>query len=270
MTATIELSKTNNDTIELFNIGRLVNLKIGTWSGQRKLICEDMVSVNIDMLLVPKSELQAITHLEHKARKYLAKWSIPFDIASAHFVPINLLSDVERKLSSIREEFFRAVENFIGRFTHVATPRLLKEKFKFEWYTFRISGLNMVQETNEIDNFIEDYISTMRQETINFCELMTARVNEKPFGDETESKKLTGRSLSMFRKHIERFQKMNIFEDTKIEKMLNEFTDNFLDAHVIPSDFEHGETKLAVTRELFKITKQASEFIGQLKKRIAL
>ncbi len=66
---------------------------------------------------------------------------------------------------------------------------------------------------------------------------------------------------------------MNIFGDTEIATMLSEFEERFLDEHVSPSDFENGNMKNAVTRELAKITKQAEdegEFIGKLKRRIVL
>lgn len=331
MTTTIELPKISDDTISLFNVGCLINLRVGTWSARRMLTREDMVSMDVDphnlpedlvnpgrKLLVPKAELQLLTHLEQKARKYLEKWSVPFGISNCHFVPINLLNDVEQELSSTKDAFFREVDNFIGRFSEMrevmqesygefwekclkhlypANPRLLRQKFKFEWHMFRIAGLNSIQETsvidamaqadirkeksnelrsqmqNQVSDFVENYVSTMRQETVNFCKLMSARINEQPFGDETEPKKFTARAFTMFRNHVKKFQTMNIFGDTEIATMLSKFEERFLDEHVSPSDFDCTEMKYAVTTELAKITKQAEdegEFLGKLKRRVII
>ncbi len=334
-TTTVELPQVDQDTISLFSVGTLVNLRIGTWSGRKMLSRQDMTSVGIDpdalpkdivnlgrKLLVPKSELQVMTHLEQRARKYLAKWSVPFGIADCHFVPMNMLEDVEGELKSIKEAFFKGVDSFILRFGDMRdvvkdkhpefwekclrqhyppTPELLRKKFKFDWYMFRIAGMNSIQESDltnilageevkqervkelrgqmqgEVSNFVNEYATSMRTETIKFCELMTARVNGQPYGEEIESKKLTPRSLSMFKKYVDRFKNMNIFGDQEIEKMLNQFRDQFLDLGVKPSDLDSHHMKSSITSSLAEIRKAASlegegtsQFLGQLKRKITL
>jgi hypothetical protein len=279
MTTTTTQPTVKEDTINLFKLGTLVNLKVSTWSGRKALTRADIMDVGLDpdglpesivnlgsKFLVPKTELQALNHLEQKARKYLDKWSVAFGISNAHFVPAKMLPSVEQELSEVKKEFFEAVDSFVSRFGQMRdavkeqhpefwekclkncypkTPQLLRDKFKFNWFMFKVSGMD-VQETDlneamaseqvkqervnelrsqmqkEVSGFVEDYAKTMRAETIKFCDLMTARVNEQPFGDEDEPKKLTGRSIDMFRRYADRFRNMNIFGYNEVEKMLNE------------------------------------------------
>jgi len=66
--------------------------------------------------MVPKSELQALTQIEQRARKALERWSVPFGIANAHFVPSKMLPTVEQQIEGLKEEFFTRVDSFITRF----------------------------------------------------------------------------------------------------------------------------------------------------------
>jgi len=333
-TATQEQS-TGTKPINLFEVGCLVNLKIGMWSGRKMLTRSDLVRVGYDpdhlpadvvnlgrKLMVPKSELQSLTQIEQRARKALERWSVPFGIANAHFVPATMLPTVEAQIAELKEEFFQRVDSFIARFDDLVStvksshpdfwekclkghyphnPQALRAKFTFEWYTFKIAGMGSIEEASvtdiiaeqqvrderaselraqmqtEVGKFVGEYVSSMRDETTRFCDLMTARINGVPFGDETDSKRLTPKSIACFRKYVDRFLQMNIFGDKEIEDMLVQFRDTFLDHGVGPKDFESANIKSGVTKALEAIrTKAASEgansgqFIGELKRRVTL
>lgn len=334
-TATVQEPKSDNDTINLFEVGCLVNLKIGMWSGRKMLTRHDLTSVGYDpnllpeeivnlgrKLMVPKSELQALGQIEQRARKALDRWSVPFGIANAHFVPAKMLPTVEQQIADLKTEFFQRVDSFISRFDDLvkkvreshpefwykclrnhypANPQALRTKFQFDWFTFKIAGMGSIQEAstdeiiaqqkmqdekevelrkqmqNEVGEFVGEYVMAMRNETIRFCELMTARINGKPFGDEKDSKRLTPKSISCFRNYVDRFRSMNIFGDGEIEKMLTEFRNTFLDTGVAPQDFESATVKDSITKSLEAIRNKAategdssSKFIGELKRRIVI
>ena len=334
-TATMGKPTTNSDTINLFDVGCLVNLKIRQWSGRKMLTRADLVRVGYDpdqlpedivnlgrKLMVPKSEIQALTQIEQRARKALERWSTPFGIANCHFVPLTMLPTVEQQIKELRIEFFTRVDSFISRFDDLTTkvkeahpdfwekclkgnyptnPKRLRERFRFEWYTFRIAGMGSIEETSvegmiaqqkvqdareielkqqmkeEVEEFVGEYVTSMRNETIRFCDLMTARINGQPFGDEEDSKKLTPKSISCFRKYVDRFRSMNIFGDGEVEKMLLEFRDTFLDSGVSPKDFESSTVKNSISKSLEAIrNKTAAEgesggrFIGELKRKVTL
>ena len=120
--------KNDKDTINLFDVGCLVNLSIGMWSGRKMITEEDLRKVGIDptslpkdivnygrKLLVPKSELKVMNNIQQRARVYLDKWSKSFGISSSHFVPVKMLPSVEQELKGLKEEFFAAVDSFVSR-----------------------------------------------------------------------------------------------------------------------------------------------------------
>ncbi len=334
-TTTVQEPKTDQDTINLFSVGCLVNLKVGLWSARKMLTRADLVRLGHDpdnlpkeivnlgrKLLVPKSEIQVLTNIEQRARKTLEKWSTPFGICNAHFVPAKMLPTVDQQIKELQKEFFERVDSFIARFddltqmvkdsypdfwdkclkgNYPSNPKALRERFKFDWYTFKIAGMGSIEETtvdeviakqkiqteregelrlqmqNEVGEFVEEYVTSMRSETIRFCDLMTARINGQPFGDETDSKKLTPKSISCFRNYVDRFRQMNIFGDDKIEKMLSEFRDTFLDSGVTAQDFESANIKTSISKSLEAIRNRAaaegescSKFIGELKRKVYL
>lgn len=334
-TTTVQEPKSDQDTINLFDVGCLVNLKIRMWSGRKMLTRADLVRVGYDpdqlpeevvnlgrKLMVPKSELQALTQIEQRARKALERWSVPFGIANSHFVPASMLLTVEQQIKELRKEFFTRVDSFISRFDdlvekvktahpdfwnkclkgHYPTnPKSLRDRFQFDWYTFKIAGMGSIEETtvedviakqkilgerekelrsqmqSEVGEFVGEYVTSMRNETIRFCDLMTARINGKPFGEETDSKKLTPKSLSCFRNYVDRFRQMNIFGDGEVEKMLSEFRDTFLDSGVAPQDFDNATVKTSVSKALEAIRSKAategesgSKFIGELRRKVVL
>jgi len=324
-----------HNTINLFDVGALINLKIGTWSARKMITRADLISVGYDpdqlpdeicnlgrKLLVPKSEIQHLTNIEQQARKNIERWSVPFGVASAHFVPLKMLPTVEQQLKELKDEFFSRVDNFIMRFDELketikkshptfweqclqnhypSNPKALRDRFQFDWYIFKIAGMESIEGTNveemvaqqkvqdertqelrakmqtEVGEFVEDYVLAMRKETIRFCELMTARVNGRAYGDEADAKKLTPKSIACFRKYVDRFKQMNIFGDAKIEKMLSDFRSTFLDFGVAPKDFESATIQDGITTALKAIRSNAasegescSKFIGELSRKVVL
>ncbi len=321
-------------TVNLFDVGCLVNLNVGAWSGRKMLTRADMVEMktNPDLLpedivnlgrklLVPRSELAKITKIEQKARKALAQWSVPFGIANSHFVPIKKVNEVEKVLSELRDDFNALVKSFIERFSEMknsvrekhgdfwhrclqqhypSSPEKLRSKFYFEWHLFKIAGMDSIQETDinelmaneqvkqekinelrktmkqEVEDFTQDYVQTMRKETIEFCNLVEARVNGTIYKDEQEAKKLTARSLTYFKKYIDKFSTMNVFEDHEVEKLLNNLKEQFLDGDVTPGDLDNNNVKNSLSQALSSIRKvaqqdeQKSEFLNSLKRNIVI
>lgn len=335
MSSTAQEVESKQNTINLFDIGVLVNLRIKMWTARKIITRADLIEVGFDpdklpadicnlgrKMLVPKSEIQALTRIDQRARKSLERFSVPFGICNAHFIPIKMLITVEQQLMELQTEFFTRVDSFITRFdelknkvkeTHPefwekclkhnypSDPKALRERFQFDWYTFRIAGMGSIEETsveeaiasqkiqteregelrqqmrNEVGVFVEGYVSTMRKETVEFCNLMTARINGTLLENEVETKKLTPRSISCFRKYVDRFRNMNIFGEKEIEKMLIDFKDTYLDSGVVPGDFGSARVKDSITSALSAIGDKAategesgSQFIGQLKRRVRI
>lgn len=324
-----------SETINLFNLGCLINPTIGMWSGRKILNKKDLLNVGLDpnklpsdivnygrKLLVSREELQKMARIEQRARRAIVQYSVPFNIANAHFVPIKHLPSIEASLIEFKKEFFEAVDSFISRFEAIkgevqkqhpefyerclkqyypSSPQMLRNKFHFSWSIFKIAGFDNLKETTveelmaseelknekksllrdkmkeEVEDFVQQYVISMRAETIKFCDFMSARLNGKPYGDEEEGRKLTGRTISYLRKHIDKFSDMNIFDDNQIEDMLKEFKDQFLDSTITPSDFDNDKVRNAVTTALVNLRNVTaaedsgmSEFLNNLKRKIVI
>ncbi len=129
----------------------------------------------------------------------------------------------------------------------------------------------------EVGNFVEEYVSAMRGETVRFCDLLSARINGTPFEDEASPKKLTPRSLKYFRKYVDRFRRFNVFGDDEIEKMLADFRSEFMGGDETPKNFQGDGVKAAVTAALSKIrvkaandSEQTSKFVNRLRRRVVI
>lgn len=316
MTTTVVETPTQADqTINLFDVGVLINLGIGTWSGRKMCSAADYRKMGLDpdklpndivnlgrKLLVPKNELQVMTKIEQRARSYLSNWSVPFGAVNSHFIPITILPSVETHLKDLQKEFFERVDSFVSRFSDMkktiqqshgefwnkclknhypSNPASLRNKFKFDWFVFEIKEASKDESKQkmqeQVGNFVEQYVSVMRTETIAFCDLMTARVNGQTYKDEERPKELTPRSLSMFKKYVDRFKQMNIFGDQEIEKMLTEFSSQFMNVGTVPSDLDSVDIKQGITKTLEIIRKKAesqggegSKFINSLKHKVVI
>lgn len=315
ITTVIETLTQADQTIQLFSVGCLINLNIGTWSGRKLCTAGDYKKMGLDLdklppdlvnlgrkLLVEKTELQVMTKIEQRARSYLSNWSVPFGAVNGHFVPITILPSVEAHLKELREEFFERVDSFVSRFDDMkkavqekygefwnkclknhypSNPALLREKFKFDWFIFEIKEASKDKSRQkmqeQIGSFVEQYVNAMRSETIEFCELMTARINGQTYKDEEKPKELTPRSLSMFKKYVDRFKQMNIFGDQEIETMLTEFSGQFMDVGTVPGDLDSADIKKGITKTLETIRKKAtsqgeegSKFIKSLKRKVVI
>jgi uncharacterized protein YeeX (DUF496 family) len=192
----------SEETIKLFDLGCLVNLKIGYWSARKMVSRADLISVKLDpdalpkdlvnygrKLLVSKNEIQTISKVEQRARSYLAKYSAPFEAANCFFVPNKMIADLEHNLKCFKKDFFDVVDSFIVRFAELKeevkkqhpeffekclrqfyphTAESLRSKFYFEWHMFTISNINSMQQTSSEE--IEFKREKLQQEANNFAE----------------------------------------------------------------------------------------------------
>ena len=309
-------------TTKLFDLGSLVNLRVGSWSGRRMLTETDLRSMGIDplnlpadlvnlgrKLLVPKSSLQRITKIEARGRFVLSKYSVPFGAIQAYFVPIKLLPTVLAQLQTLRDDFELEVDSFIERFgeareeikikhsefyekclssSYPLDPKTLRKKYYFKWTVFKIDGISSITSLSDTDaiqlkkementtkEFVGEYVETMRSKTIDFCNLVAARVKGEPLEGEEKAKKVTPRSIAMFRKAIANFQNMNIFNDDKVESLLQDLGKKFLGSTKTPSDFESSDMKTSLLAALDSIKSEAtkdsgSQFISAAKRKIVL
>jgi len=220
----------------------------------------------------------------------LIAWREEFFEAVDSFV--KRFGDMRQAVQDAHPEFYdRCLKNH-----YPGNPAKLREKFRFDWATFKMSPFD-IQETdyNELivedkvrqemlaerrkmakeqaGKFMEEYVGTLRKGVVDFCELMTARVQGKPYGEEDKSKKLTGRTIGTFRKAIQKFKDMNIWGDDDIDKMLTKFRDDYLDEGASVKDLGGGLSN-DVAKALKAIREKAEEDVssqfGGLKRKVVI
>lgn len=299
--------------MKLFEQGALCSLNISRWSGTIQLSRQDMKALGINPDALPKElttngkkslispiELSSITRIESKARSYLSYKSTHFILPGCVFVPKGFFKEVEDKLSDLAKEYSKAVDEFILKFDtlknnvkekypefwgktlknfYPENPQILRSKFDFRFHFFKIDSLDAQkheQMQKEVQEFVGEYVGAMRHRTIEFCNLMEARLLGRPFGDEEETKQLTGKSLSSFRKYIDDFSKLNIFGDSEIETLLTSFRKDHMNEFNTVETFDNNLVKSAVVKALDVIRNKASnldegsKFIDSLKRKIEL
>ncbi len=170
----------------------------------------------------------------------------------------------------------------------------LRAKFYFKYFVFKVAGLGETQEMSveeamamnaavqerskvlkrqmaeEVGEFVQQAVSTLRQETVKFCDLVAARVNGTALEGEEEPKKLTARSLGCFKKYVEWFGQMNLFGDDQIESMLQEFRQTYLDPFSSPTSLQTPQMQEAITARMAEIRKLAAAENGEMSKFIKM
>ena len=114
-----------NKMDKIFNYGILVQLKVGYWTGQRRLIPSDIGFtnevprdlINLGQLnLLSKHVKASIRSVESGARYYLKNISFPFPIGEAHFVPLDAVPEMISKFEESQKEFNAIKVDFIRKY----------------------------------------------------------------------------------------------------------------------------------------------------------
>lgn len=170
----------------------------------------------------------------------------------------------------------------------------LRQKFYFKFFVFKVAGFGETQEMSveeaiamhaavqdrtkvlkkqmaeEVGEFVQQAVNTLRQETVRFCDLVAARVNGRPLDGETEPKKLTARSLGCFKKYVDWFSQMNLFGDDQIESMLHDFRETYLNPFSSPTEFQSTQMQEAITARMAEIRRLAAAENGEMSKFIKM
>lgn len=201
--------------------------------------------------------------------------------------------DAMRK--TIQEEHSEFYEKCL-KLHYPTNPAALREKFHFNWATYKMAPFDIDEtDANELiandkirrelleekrkmakeqaGQFVEEYVGTLRQGVVEFTQLMTARVQGKPYGDEDEPKKLTGRAIGAFRNAIQKFKDMNIWGDNEIDKMLTDFRTQYLGDDASIKSLEGGlagDVSKALSAIRAKAEEDVSSKFGGLKRKVVI
>ena len=150
----------------VFTHGNLVDINVSVWSGQRRMLPEDLglakekiseiFSLGHKNLIPP--EIQAeFKCLEYKARNLLLKNSLPFEFGFARFVPKKVMLKFAEDMELIIEEFNKKADDFAANYENykqVMHPNFLKAAEQ-AYARMRIITKERVNKENYVAEFME-------------------------------------------------------------------------------------------------------------------
>jgi len=237
----------------LFEKGCLVQLTVRKWGGIKKIdknrlaqMVESPEWMNATKKLVDPESLKPICKVGNAARTYLNTISLPFPLQGMVFVPKDMISRVDERLTEFKNEFNIAVSEFIegydslretamiylgNLFNEVDYPVNLRDKFSISWRFIILDVPNgnsgiLAPEVYEREKakFIQTMeeartlaIASLREEFASMVERITDRFSESSNGKPKIFKNAT---VDSFYGYFETFKERNIFKDEQLAQIV--------------------------------------------------
>ena len=240
----------------MFEKGCLVQLSIRKWGGVKKIDKNNLAKmvqngdhdwVTATKKLVDPDSLKPICKVGNAARSYLGSVSLPFPINGLVFVPKEMISRVDERLTQFGEEFNQKVGEFIAEydrlreramiylaelFNEVDYPTDLREKFSFLWRFVILDVPNgksgiLAPEVYEREKqkFVQTMeearelaISSLREEFSSMVERITERFTT---GSDGKPKVFKNATVESFYDYFETFKERNIFRDQDLTELVD-------------------------------------------------
>lgn len=250
----VELASTPAATI--LDRGVLTCLTVSVWSGRVKmpttLLSEsaDADWVRATKALVDRSVLAPIERIGRDARSYLAHRSLPFPLASIHFIPASLVPAIDDKFTEFRRDFDNAVEHFVSHydtfiahardklgslFSETDYPPHIRSKFGLHWRYFTIGEARQTSVVSPelyrrelqrfhtmIDDFRHNAVTTLRSQFGELVDHLLDRLTPAPDGSR---KIFQARSIDTFREFLTTFDALNVADDRELAALVQRATD---------------------------------------------
>jgi len=236
---------------DMFKKACLCQIQSSCWTGSKTLNTSIMDNLGNGewlrgrKLLISQDLLGPIRTTIHQARKLLARYALPFPMAGLHLVPKESLVNIDGQLDLMKAEFFDKVETFAGYYSQAREearqalgelfnesdyPIDIRNKFRFEWRFLQIdvpgrtSVLSPEIYTREKEKFLglmnetrELAMAALREEFGEIVHHLTQKIisDDKP-------KVFRINMVTRINEYLDAFQDRNIFNDTKLEALVEE------------------------------------------------
>jgi len=237
----------------LFEKGCLVQLSASVWGATRKIKPEQItdMAVSSEWLraskkLVDPDALKPINKIINKARSYLAGVSLPFPIKGMEFVPKEMITRVDDRLTEFKTDFNHEVETFMGKydqlrevamvhlgefFNEMEYPIDIQSKFALIWRFIILdvpNGNTAILAPEVYEREKEKFVQTMeqarelaivslREEFAGMVERITDRFSNGANGN---SKIFKNGTVNNFYEYFETFKERNIFKDDHLAELI--------------------------------------------------
>ncbi len=263
--ATIKTEETEN----IFDKGCLVLLNVRVWEAVRKIDPKELngtvlngnggnnklnseVMVDLDWLkarkkLIDPESLKPISKVGGAARNWLTGYSLPFPIKGMCFVPKDLITDVDAKLSEFRSIFDGEVLNFVedypelkktarlclgSLFKEMDYPADIRSRFSLSWQFIVIdlpSAKGGILTPEIYEKAKSDFFSnmaearelamtTLRKE---FSDMLSRIADRFTANSEGKVKVFKSATVESFYEYFQTFRQRNIFQDKELSALVS-------------------------------------------------
>lgn len=291
----VKQSKVSTNGLNIFDLGTLIQFETHAWQARKRLpsqvamklapnAVKNMLRANKD--LVDKSRLQDINKIISDARNYIWTVANPFPIKGIHFVNMEIVPTVKDTLDGYNKLLKKAVNAFVKEYekyideaeTNLSPDNLfnpsdypsktdIRNRFSISYRFFDLTVPSHI--TNEMRKEETDNFKALMQQTQEmgvlalregFAELVTHLTDTLTGKLDGEKKRLHQDSITKIIDFFETFKARNVFNDTELEKIIN-------DAILIVGDVDSAE--LTKDKDLTKlINDQLKTVKGELDKSI--
>jgi hypothetical protein len=106
------------------------------------------------------------------------------------------------------------------------------------------------QTQQRIQNFVDEVVATLRQETLGLCTKITNNIKE--------GKVIKGRTLNSLQDFVEKFKEFNFVGDSTVEAQLDALKKEFLDVHSNDDIAKGADLQEELKRRLGELAEVAS------------
>lgn len=229
----------NNPLARIWDSGVLAHLSISLGRTKARLEREEVgaderAEKEIVLLghktLFSKEMLKPITQAVSHARGEFARYTLPFPVGSARFVPLKAFPVLEDELKAAREEFNAAVAVFIdnyhdnrdsmlAQFPDILSaedyPDVQDLEFSMEWTAFTLNPAGeeaQIKIQSAVDAFVQETVGTLRQKVVATCAEKAALLKRDG--------KVTEKTMRSLKDMVEQLRSLNFVSDDVTETAL--------------------------------------------------
>ena len=284
----------------MFEKGCLVQLSAAVWGATRKVNSERLSNhelsekwLSASKKLVDPDSLKPLNKVVNAARSYLAGVTLPFPLQGMAFIPKEMITRVDEKLESFKEDFNGAVGSFLGSYDNLREVAMLnlgdlfsefdyppdvKTKFGFVWRFVILdvpNGSHGVLAPEVYEREKEKFVRTMeearelavqslREEFSGMVQRITDRFTN---GTDAKPKIFKCGTVENFYEFFETFKERNIFKDEHLAELV-ERAQAILGGRSADSIRSDGQVKEGIGKAMKDVESAMTEIFTMPRRRI--
>ena len=291
----------NNQEIDLFNLGTLIQFETHSWQARAQLPKSILKKISPKQAekwvgghkkLIDMEHLAEINAIYTEARSLVWDNALPFPIKGLHFIPNEKIPVIKEKLDEFiillkkkvgefakqYDEFITEAKSNLGPdnlFNSEDYPNDIKSRFSISYRFFDIKVPSYIDEkirAQEVESF-----KKLMQETKDmgilalregFAEIVSTITDKLTSNPQEEKKVLRQGAIDKVEEFFQSFQSMNLFKDTELETLILK-AKNAIEGVTIKDIKTDKELATAITKEMLTVEKELNKSIKTFRRKIS-